>query len=171
MNPPSLPPHTAAPTKSNLAVWSLVLGILSLVCFSILAGIPAIICGFMARSRIRASGGTLTGDGLALAGLILGFLSIVWLGVLSVIAIPNFVKARDTAIHNACVNNLRQIDGAKEMWALENKKAAGAPVTAADLSQYLKGGFESLHCLGGGTYTVNSLDQRPTCSVPGHALP
>ena len=46
------------------------------------------------------------------------------IGLLAAIAIPNFVKARETAQKNACINNLRQIDGAKEQWALENKKTS-----------------------------------------------
>ncbi|HZV36220.1 MAG TPA: prepilin-type N-terminal cleavage/methylation domain-containing protein, partial [Verrucomicrobiae bacterium] len=40
------------------------------------------------------------------------------IGLLAAIAIPNFVHARTTAQQNACINNLRQIDGAKQEWAL-----------------------------------------------------
>ena len=45
-------------------------------------------------------------------------------GALSAIAIPNFVKARATSQQNACINNLRQIDAAKQQWALEKGKQA-----------------------------------------------
>ena len=56
------------------------------------------------------------------------------IGLLAAIAIPNFVKARTTAQQKACINNLRQIDGAKEQWALENKKTqADTPDMANDL--------------------------------------
>lgn len=65
---------TAAVPTSGLAVASLVLGASSTV-FCILAGIPAIICGHLARSEIRHSGGRLGGDGMAVAGLVLGYLS------------------------------------------------------------------------------------------------
>ncbi len=41
------------------------------------------------------------------------------IGLLAAIAIPNFVKARETAQKNACINNMRQIDSAKHQWALE----------------------------------------------------
>src|SRR5438270_14073890 len=44
------------------------------------------------------------------------------IGLLAAIAIPNFVKARTTSQQNACINNLRQYDGAVQQWALENKK-------------------------------------------------
>ena len=43
------------------------------------------------------------------------------IGLLAAIAIPNFVKARATSQANGCINNLRQIDAAKQQWALENK--------------------------------------------------
>ena len=46
------------------------------------------------------------------------------IGLLAAIAIPNFVKARSTSQMNACINNLRQIDGAKQQWALEKGKTA-----------------------------------------------
>lgn len=62
------------------------------------------------------------------------------IGLLSAIAIPNFVKARQTAQMNQMMNNLRQLDGAKQQWALENNKASGSVVTDADLASYLHGG-------------------------------
>jgi hypothetical protein len=82
----------APPRTSPLAVWSLVLGILSLLCFSFITGIPAIICGHMGRSKIRDSQGALKGEGLALAGLILAYISIAIfvLGMIAAIALPNF---------------------------------------------------------------------------------
>src|SRR5579859_5427163 len=42
------------------------------------------------------------------------------IGLLAAIAIPNFARARTTSQQNACINNLRQIDGAKQTWALEH---------------------------------------------------
>ena len=46
------------------------------------------------------------------------------IGLLAAIAIPNFVKARETSRTNACINNLRQIEGAKQQWAFEEKQPA-----------------------------------------------
>ncbi|MEI2722547.1 MAG: prepilin-type N-terminal cleavage/methylation domain-containing protein [Verrucomicrobiota bacterium] len=43
------------------------------------------------------------------------------IGLLAAIAIPNFIKARTTSQINACINNLRQMDGGIQQWALENK--------------------------------------------------
>lgn len=79
MNPPVPPPlgapYSPAQPTEPLATASLVCGILSWVCLGPLAGIPAIICGHIARGRIERSAGALGGAGLALAGLILGYLS------------------------------------------------------------------------------------------------
>ena len=71
---------------------------------------------------------------------------------------------------NACINNLRQIDAAKEQWALENNKGANALPTAQDLMPYFTDGIFPV-CPSGGTYTINAVGLPPTCSVPGHALP
>jgi hypothetical protein len=151
------------------------LGILSLTCFSILSAIPAVICGHLGYSRIKRSGGTMEGTGLALAGLITGYISIglslFFIPMLLAISVPNFIKARDTARTNACINNLHQIDNAKQQWASDHKKASNDVPTAQDLSPYLPRGFAALSCPAGGIYSINALDQNPTCSVSKHFLP
>src|SRR2546421_3867176 len=60
------------------------------------------------------------------------------IGLLAAIAIPNFVRARTQSQMNACINNLRQVDGAVQQWALENKQAASATVAFTDIQSYLK---------------------------------
>lgn len=70
---------------------------------------------------------------------------------------------------NTCINNLRQLDGAAQQWALENKKDAKAIPQAKELAAYIKGEFPK--CPAGGTYTIGAVESVPTCSVPGHALP
>jgi hypothetical protein len=161
-----------------LAIWSLVCGILaillSVVCIGPLFSIPAVICGHLAYGRIRRSAGALSGEGLALGGLItgyMGFALIPVIGLLAAIAIPNFVKARTTAQMHACINNLRQIEGAKETWAVEHKKETTDTPTAQDLDPYIKAGFNRLKCPAGGMYTINSVGKKPTCSIPNHQLP
>ena len=128
--PPSLP-ASGQPKTPALAIASLVLGIISIVllCVGPLFAIPAIICGHIAHVRIRASQGLLTGGGLALAGFIMGYLSIGLCLLMLPIAIPNFIKARETAQRTVCVIHLRQIENAKQSWASQQKKNDGEAVT------------------------------------------
>jgi prepilin-type N-terminal cleavage/methylation domain-containing protein len=95
------------------------------------------------------------------------------IGLLAAIAIPNFVKARTTSQQNACINNLRQIDGAVQQWALETKQSSGASVSLGQVKPYIKldstGNIPS--CPAGGAYTVSTVNSNPTCNVSGHALP
>jgi len=176
---PSAVPPLPQKKNSALALWSMILGILALVslfgCVGILFAIPGVICAHMAYSRIKRSNGELEGQGMALAGMIMNYicigLSVVMLPLLMAIAIPNFVKARQTSQQNACINNLRRIDAAKNQWALEKGKKDGDTPTAADLDPYIRGGFNSLHCPAQGTYSINPVGQAPTCTVKGHQLP
>ena len=66
------------------------------------------------------------------------------IGLLAAIAIPNFVKARTTAQMNACINNLRQVDAAKQQWALESGQKPSATPTSANILPYLGRGSGSL---------------------------
>ena len=91
------------------------------------------------------------------------------IGLLAAIAIPNFVKARTTAQKNACINNLRQIDGAKEQWALETKKKSGDPSVDTEVNAYIKGNATPI-CPSAGTYTYGAVDTNPSCTVSGHTL-
>ena len=67
------------------------------------------------------------------------------IGLLAAIAIPNFVRARTQSQANACINNLRQMDGAAQQWALENKLQSSATPEFADIAPYLKLTAASLH--------------------------
>jgi prepilin-type N-terminal cleavage/methylation domain-containing protein len=96
------------------------------------------------------------------------------IGLLASIAIPNFVRSRSTAQAIACVNNLRQIDGAKEQWALETKAAVSATPSSTDLAVYVKGGLPVCP-VGSVAYTINDLNTRPACgnaaALTNHVLP
>ena len=71
---------------------------------------------------------------------------------------------------NACINNLRQIEGAKQQWALEHQKAAEVIPTAQDVAAYLRD-QTVLTCPAAGKYTLNAVGIVATCTTPGHALP
>jgi len=95
------------------------------------------------------------------------------IGLLAAIAIPNFVHARTTAQQNACINNLRQIDGAKQEWALENKATATATPTPANIQPYMgRGSLGSLPTCPldssitfATSYAVGDLSTAPTCKI------
>src|SRR5204862_3812410 len=109
-------------SHSGLAIASLICGISGIVlCLGPLTGIPAIICGHKAHSDIKRSAGALSGMGMATAGLITGYFSLIsifMVGLLAAIAIPNFVVARKKAQLNACLVNLYVLKVGKARWAL-----------------------------------------------------
>ena len=103
------------------------------------------------------------------------------IGLLAAIAIPNFVRARQTSQTNACINNLRLIDGAKQQWALENKKASTDTPAGSDLQVYLgrgaAGQLPTCPIDSGNSfatsYTVNTVGEPPACAQDptNHKLP
>ncbi|MDB6022027.1 MAG: hypothetical protein JWQ04_1884 [Pedosphaera sp.] len=98
------------------------------------------------------------------------------IGLLATIAIPNFVRARLKAQQSACINNLRQIDGAKQTWALENKAGQTTVPVIANIQPYLGRGTagtaptcpaDSSNSFGT-SYSLNDLQTAPTCLInPG----
>jgi hypothetical protein len=70
----------------------------------------------------------------------------------------------------ACINNLRQIDGAKQQFALESQKPAGTLVSTQDLAPFFPSKAMP-NCPGGGVYTLNPLGLSPICNISGHVLP
>jgi prepilin-type processing-associated H-X9-DG protein len=122
---PELPPlpanpfaaSAAMPTSpsrtSRLAVASLVLGILSCP-FSILCGLPGLVCGIMGLNRISrseraATSPRLSGQGMAIAGVILSGLSMLILPVMIGLMLPAVQAAREAVRRAECSNNMRQM--------------------------------------------------------------
>ena len=99
------------------------------------------------------------------------------IGLLAAIAIPNFVKARNTSQMNICINNLREIDAVTQQWALENKQGSTSPAIGNETAiyDYLKGNKVPA-CPANGTYTLAATVGTvtgPTCTkfAVGHVLP
>ena len=94
------------------------------------------------------------------------------IGILLAIAVPNFIKARESSRTKSCIANLKQIEAAKEQWAMDTKAAATATPTAAVLygaTNYVK---NTPACPSGGTYTIGDLATRPSCNGDTtHVLP
>lgn len=92
------------------------------------------------------------------------------IGLLAAIAIPNFVRARENAQRTACIANLKGIEGVKGTWALETKRGSTDTPTDADLfgpTLYMQ---SKPACPASGTYTLNQVDTKPSCSVATHTL-
>jgi prepilin-type N-terminal cleavage/methylation domain-containing protein len=87
------------------------------------------------------------------------------IGLLAAIAIPNFVRARQTSQTNACINNLRIIDAAKQQWALEKGQQSSVTPNSTDIVPYLgrSGAVMPKEPLNG-TYSINALTNVPTCN-------
>jgi len=95
------------------------------------------------------------------------------IGLLAAIAIPNFVKARNTAQTNACINNLRQIDSAMQQWALETGAGDTTPVKDS-IWEYIKNGQPKCP-VGNKPYELPaSVTTAPACpnfaTLPAHKL-
>ena len=104
------------------------------------------------------------------------------IGLLAAIAIPNFVKAREIARRNSCINNLRLLDGAKQTWALESKAAPTSTPGEASVAAYLGHGGQTygsllsagLYCPDqpAVTYTMGTVAESPSCTYGNqHLLP
>jgi prepilin-type N-terminal cleavage/methylation domain-containing protein len=95
------------------------------------------------------------------------------IGLLAAIAIPNFARARTTSQANACINNLRQIDGAKQTWALEHNLKPTATPQDTDIQPYLGRSTNGQlpFCPADSTqtfdnsYSLNTLQTPPTCLI------
>ena len=102
------------------------------------------------------------------------------IGLLAAIAIPNFLKARSTSQQNACINNMRQIDSAKQQWALETGQGPAATPTAANITVYLgrggSGSLQSVFCpldpakTTATSYTIGNMSTTPVCLIQPNGI-
>ena len=87
------------------------------------------------------------------------------IGILLAIAVPNFVKARESARAKSCISNMQQIQSAKQQWAMDNKKAGTDSPVAADLygtGKYISGAGPV--CPSGNTaYVLGTVDTDQVC--------
>ena len=89
------------------------------------------------------------------------------IGLLAAIAIPSFMNARLKSQTNACINNLRQMEYAKEQWALQTGQVQGTTADTTACITYLK---TTPICPAGGTYSWTSIGTNVTCTVSNHTL-
>ena len=86
------------------------------------------------------------------------------IGLLAAIAIPNFVRARETAEKNACIANLKQIQGAVQVWAIDTSAGAtSTPTATSDLANYIK----TWPKCKTSTYAIPAVSANPVCPTTG----
>ena len=99
------------------------------------------------------------------------------IGILLAIAVPNFVRAREASRGKACIANLKQVDAAKEQYAMDNKLNSGSAAVASDpltvtgsslvgSANYIK---NAVVCPSNGAYTVGAIGTNPTCAIGANA--
>jgi prepilin-type N-terminal cleavage/methylation domain-containing protein len=99
------------------------------------------------------------------------------IGLLGAIAIPNFVRARTTSQQNACIENLRQIDAAKQEWALDSRQNGDSTPTSRQIRVYMNHGTraELPKCPSTSdtnfafSYLINPLSTPPACQIVTNA--
>ena len=96
------------------------------------------------------------------------------IGLLCAIAIPNFVIARTNSIRGTCINNLRQIDSAKQQWALETSQVPSAVPTVAQIKPYMghgSGSVANVYCPQDAgrslatSYALGNVSTQPICNI------
>ncbi len=132
LQPAPLP--AMAPPTSGLAITSLIFGLISItMMLPFLSSISAVICGHLARTEIRRSNGTLAGDGLALTGLITGYITFFGLILLIVLGfvlllsglvmIPWAAKFVPKSLEMDAISNGRQVAMACSAYAVDHHGA------------------------------------------------
>ena len=89
------------------------------------------------------------------------------IGILLAIAGPSFFRARTDAQRKNCIENLKQLETAKQIWALELNKSTGDQANETDLigsDKYIKRG---VLCPAGGSYTITPMGTNCICSLSG----
>lgn len=91
------------------------------------------------------------------------------LGILLSVAVPQFLNSRSLSRQRTCLSNLRQLNSAKDQFAVAVNLSNGDPVTAQDLApDYIK---QFPKCPGGGTYSLNTIGDTARCSIESGSHP
>jgi hypothetical protein len=129
-----VPQQYAGQETDGKAVGSLILGILAIFPFGLLAGIPAVVLGHMSKSSIAKSMGRLKGQGMATAGLIMGYFSVAIPLILIIaaiaipgLAIPGLLHTRVHANESAAASTIRTVNAAQVTYASEYPAKGYAP--------------------------------------------
>lgn len=148
-------PYVGAKETNGLAIGSLICGIFFLILPSALV---AVILGHISRSQIRKSQGRQTGEGMALAGLILGYmgLSVIPILIIAAIVIPNVLRAKMAANEASAVGSLRAYNTAMITYERECPKN-GYPERVENLGPGKDGDCEEANLLDKSLGTSNAV--------------
>ncbi len=97
-------PAQPLPRMSVMAILSLIFAVLGLACLPF--GIVGLVLGIIALTKVNGSQGRLTGRGLAIAGLVVGALSILMMPIMAGLTLPVLARAREQARRSSSANNL-----------------------------------------------------------------
>ncbi len=93
-------------------------------------------------------------------------ITVLIIGILLSIAVPQWVRAREQTRTRSCLRNLTEIDNAKSRWAMENRQGGTASPTEAEIAPiFIR--TQMPICPSGGTYTINNVDTESSCSIHG----
>lgn len=138
-------PGSPAPRTSMLAIISLVLGILGLFTCGTTA-IIGLFFGIVALFRVKGSGGTLTGSGLAIAGIVVSGVFTMMIPIFIAMLLPALAAAKGRAQTIMCVNNEKQLAIALRMYADKNSNNFPSPTTWCDAIKDAVGATNTFLC-------------------------
>ena len=142
--PPPLTATPAAVKTSGMAIASLVLGILGLCGITALVGL---VLGIVSLVKINRSGGRLSGQGLAIAGIcVSGFMLFFSIPVMAAMLLPALAQAKQKAQRINCVNNMKQLGLAVRMYALNHNDQFPPAATWCDALQGGAGSPKVFQC-------------------------
>lgn len=147
--PPTLAAGGAPSRTSGLAIASLVLGVLGFCGVTALAGL---ILGIIATIKINKSQGQLKGNGLAIAGIcVSGLMLLFAIPFMAALTLPALAKAKQRAQTVACMNNMKQLVLAVKMYADDNKNQFPPAATWCDAIQPAVGSDKLFKCPAAGS--------------------
>jgi prepilin-type N-terminal cleavage/methylation domain-containing protein len=92
------------------------------------------------------------------------------IGLIIAIVTPNFLASREIVHKDICIENLTQIESAKQIWGVETGKGGKAPASETAIVGPLLYIKVAPKCPAGGTYDYGAIDQKVTCTVAGHEI-
>jgi prepilin-type N-terminal cleavage/methylation domain-containing protein len=119
------------------------------------------------KTAIRGSDSLESAQGFTLIEIMI---VVAIIGLIVALALPNFLKSRTRAQTHMCLENLSQIESAKQVWGLENGKQDGDIVADTDIigpTLYIK---KMPVCPSGGVYDFATIGNPATCNITGHSL-